>query len=276
MLVLPTLTCLIAFGAPEPGADAPGQRVDLGGATLFVPEGYRPEGGRVDLVLHLHGATSVVEPALAQSGWKAVLVTFNRKGLSRVYAEPFSDPALFPGLLEKALAAIRELGLADEPKLGRVLVSSFSAGFGGVRAILRVPAQFDRVDAILMADSIYSGYTGDPARREVDPDLMDGFARFAEQAAAGRKALYVTHSEQVPDGYASTTETADYLLKRVAGEPTVVREDLGEGLILTRSFRTGRLLVDGFEGAGPEDHMRHLRRIGTLWARMPQPFEPGR
>src|SRR6516225_3234241 len=107
---------------PGPGAEStpPGHRVGLGveGASLFVPDGYRPEAEDVvDVVLHLHGAASVLEPALVDARWPAVLIVFNRKGLSRVYAEPFSDPKLFPRLLEAARSALKELHVAGEPRI---------------------------------------------------------------------------------------------------------------------------------------------------------------
>ena len=112
--------------APEP---APGHRTALGieGAAMFVPEGCKPgPGGVVDVVLHLHGASTVVEPALIDSHWpSAVLITFNRKGLSRVYAEPFSDRTLLPRLLDAARSALkthaRRRRSADRPA-GRQLV----------------------------------------------------------------------------------------------------------------------------------------------------------
>ena len=116
---------LVAFPGPSAEATPPGHRVDLGieGAALFVPEGYRPGPcGAVDVVLHLHGAPSVVEPALIEARWPAVLITVNRKGLSRVYAEPFSDPTLFPRLLEAARSALKDRHVADDPRIGRVYV----------------------------------------------------------------------------------------------------------------------------------------------------------
>jgi len=223
---------LVLISSDPAGSSPPGHRVDLGieGASLFVPEGYRPaSGGVVDVVLHLHGATSVVEPALVDARWPAVLVTFNRKGLSRVYAEPFSEPALFPRLLDAARSALKDHHIVDDPRIGRVVVSSFSAGFGGVRALLRVPEHFARIDGLIMADSIYCGYTGDPKDRRVDPALMDGFHRFAVEAAAGRKTFLLTHSALVPDGYASTAEAADFLgsLPRYAGICAAMRSPPG-------------------------------------------------
>jgi hypothetical protein len=260
------LSLLLLAQAPAP----PGLRVDLGGeATLFVPDGYRPKGGVVNVVLHLHGAPSVIEPALVETGWPAVLIEFNRKGLSSVYTKPFADRALFPRLLEKTLAAIKEAKLADAPRLGWVVVSSFSAGFGGVRELLKVPEHYDRIDALVLADSLYAGYGGDPKDRRVDPDLMAGFRRFAADAAAGRKSLLLTHSAQVPEGYASTTETADNLIAGLDGKPEPSHLDLGPRLTNTRRFARGRALILGCSGAAADDHMAHLRSISRLWKALP-------
>jgi hypothetical protein len=262
------MTCLLLALTLAQAAPA-GQRIELdAGATVFVPDGYKPaDGGVVDVVLHLHGAASEVEPAFVDAGFPGVLVAFNRKGLSSVYAGPFSDPALFPKLLDATLSALKTRGLADAPRLGRVVVSSFSAGFGGVRAILKVPEHFARVDGLVMADSLYCGYAGDPALRRVDPALMDGFRRFAAEAAEGRKTLLLTHSAQVPDGYASTTETADFLIASVGGSLSKADRDWGDGWTQTRSFSKGRFLVLGFSGTEGDDHMRHLRRIAAVWKR---------
>jgi hypothetical protein len=257
-------------GAQEPAP--PGQRIDLGGATLFVPHGYKPLDDVVNLVVHLHGAPRVIEPALVETGWPAVLVEFNRQGLSRVYSEPFSEAKLFPSLIDRALKALHEEGIATNPVAGKVVVSSFSAGFGGVREILKVPAHFERIDALVMADSLYAGYTGEPRERRIDPNLLSGFTRFARAAAEGKKTLLLTHSAQVPDGYASTTETADALIKAVGGEATPANVDWGNGWTQVRRYSKGRLLVLGFAGTAGDDHLKHLRAIGKIWKSMPDPF----
>jgi len=148
---------------------------------------------------------------------------------------------------------------------GRVFVSSFSAGFGGVRELLALPEHFVRIDGLILADSLYAGYVGDPAQRRIDPAKMAGFRKFAAEAAAGRKTMIVTHSAQVPDSYASTTETADDLIKHAGGQAVADDADSGDGWRLKRRLARGRLLVLGFAGQGPEDHMRHLRRLGKIW-----------
>ncbi len=266
MNLILALSLVATLAAP---ASPPGRRAALAieGAAVFVPEGLRAVAdGRVDLIIHLHGAPSVVEPALVEAGWPVALVTFNRKGLSSVYAQPFSDDTLFPTLLKETAAALKMLGVAENPRIGRVVVSSFSAGFGGVRALLKNPAHFAKIDGLVMADSIYAGYRGDPAEKRVDPALMDGFRRFAIEAAEGRKTFLLTHSAQIPPGYASTTETADFLIAALRGAVKPETIDLG-GWSTTRSFQRGRFLVLGFSGTAAEDHMAHLRRLSLLWRR---------
>lgn len=259
------LAVVLALAAQAPVAVPEGRRIDLPDeARLFVPAGYRPEAGdRFPVLLHLHGAPATVEAALAACGAPAVLVEFNRKGLSSVYTKPFSDPALFPRLLENTRQALKDAGLAESPVLGRVIVSSFSAGFGGVRELLKVPEAFDRIDGLILADSIYAGYTGD---RTVDPALMEGFARFARRAAEGTKTFVLSHSAQVPGTYASTTETADFLIAAVGGQPEPTDLDRGDGWRQTRRFQRGGFLVLGFAGAEGDDHLRHLRKIERLWS----------
>jgi hypothetical protein len=261
------LTGLALVAQAKPVDEGPaGRRIDLGGeATLFVPEGYRPREGVVDVVLHLHGAPRVIETALVEAKWPAVLIEFNRKGLSSVYAGPFADRTLFPKLLDGTLRALVEAKLVESPKLGKVAVSSFSAGFGGVRELLKVPEHFERIDTLILADSLYCGYEGDPVAKKVDPRLMSGFREFARRAASGSKTLVLTHSAQVPEGYASTTETADDLIQLAGGKAIPARVDREGGWVQVREFRKGGLIVLGFEGVGPEDHMRHLRRIATVW-----------
>lgn len=274
MSLAPILACLAMLGGTEPPV---GLRADLpSDARLFIPDGWHPRDGAVDLIFHLHGTPTISEPALVAAGWDAVLVSFNRKGLSAAYSGPFSDAALFPKLIDEALEAVNERRPGGPFRPGRVVISSFSAGFGGVRELLKQPEAFDRIDAVVLADSLYCGYAGDPAEKRVSPELMAGFRRFAREAADGRKAMLVTHSAQFPPGYGSTTETADDLLKALGIAAAPDSTNWGDGWRQTRQAAKGRFSLIGFAGEGPDDHMRHLRRIGELWKRLPDPFDAGR
>ncbi len=246
--------------------DPKGRRIDLDGATLFVPPAFHAADGKaIDLLVHLHGAASVVEPAFVGAAWPGVLIEFNRNGLSSVYSAPFKDPRLLTNLMDKAMSALKANGLVRDPRVGRLVISTFSAGFGGLREILKVPDHVQRIDAIIMADSLYCGYQGDPDDHRVDPTLMAPFHRYADLAADGKKTFLLTHSSQVPEGYASTTETADDLIIRTKASPVSEAIDWGLDWGPTRRVRKGRFEVLGFQGAGPDDHMRHLRQVQKVW-----------
>ena len=153
------------------------------------------------------------------------------------------------------------------PRWRRVSLSCFSAGYGAVREILKDPTSFDRVDAIVAADSIYAGLDETPldkAARRVDPRDMAGFLAFARPAADAKKVFVVTHSAQ-PTPYASTTETADDLLASVGLERSslVVATDAPFPQV-SRAGRGG-FAVLGFAGASGPAHLFHLRSIDRWW-----------
>ena len=50
------------------------------------------------------------------------------------------------------------------------------------RELLKVPEHFARIDTLVMADSLYAGYEGDPSLHHVDPALMEGFRRFHQRS----------------------------------------------------------------------------------------------
>lgn len=256
---------LVAAGAQA--AETAARQLRAGPAVVTLPAAWRERGPEVPVWLHLHGAPETTAAAFAGSGSPGILITVTLPGLSKVYADFFAEPGRLARLLEETAAAIRAEAPGGEWKYGPLTVSAFSAGFGGVRALLREPADFERIGTLVMADSIYCGYAGDAAAKQVDPALMAGFLRFAEAAAEGKKRFVLTHSEQVPEGYASTTETADYLLAKLGGTRTFEAQEWNHGLKLRSSFTRGRLDVLGFAGTAAEDHLRHLRGIGDFWDR---------
>src|SRR5205085_2033835 len=104
----------------------------------------------------------------------------------------------------------RQFKLSSKPKTNKLIVVSFSAGFGGVRELLKSEAIYERIDTLVMADSIYAGYVPGTKSSDVDPVAMTGFLKFARDATEGRKTMVISHCELRPETYASTAETADY------------------------------------------------------------------
>ena len=221
------------------------------------------------VLVHFHGAPKTVCSAFARSDVNAILVVVNFRGLSSAYSAPFaSDATLFLQILQRAKTALRDSDArlkADDWK--RVWVSSFSAGYGAVREILKVPRHFDQIEAIVAADSIYAGLQSVPPERQVNAQHMRDFLRFAALATAGKKSFLLSHSAQ-PTPYASTTETADYLLDALMigrhKDSTIATPTWNQ---VTAAARRG-FVVLGFQGTSGQDHMQHLHNIDQLWKRL--------
>jgi hypothetical protein len=256
--------------APETPPEPKGRRVRLTDGQLFVPDGCRPGRDGVDLTLHLHGSAAVAEKNFVEAGRPGVLVTVVRNGLSSVYTEAFKDPKVFARILDEAREQLIKLEVDEKPRWRRVAVSSFSAGYGGVRELLKDAKAFDRIDALVLADSLYAGYVGKEGDRRVNPEQMAGFEKFARAAAAGEKRFILSHCELKPDGYASTAETADYLLDKVGGKREKAEEKWADSWRLLSRCRLGRFEVYGFAGDAGADHMRHLHNLALLWKRLPE------
>jgi hypothetical protein len=257
----------VASSAP---ATAPASQPDSAGihfkletvGDVFVPECFPAGTESPDLVIHFHGAPQVVQRELVAAGLRVVLVTVNYGGLSGVYEKPFSDASSFGTLLDETLAGLKERKLvAATAPWRRVCVSSFSAGFGAVRAILKVPAYFERIDALYLADTLYAGYVGEGDERKVNPENVRDFRRFAAEAVAGRKTMLITHSYLAPGTYAGTHETADDLIAFVHAERRSVDEAGPAGMHIVSRVDQGGLIVRGCAGQAAEDHMAHLRNM---------------
>ena len=256
---------------PASQATAAGLRFTLGtGEEVFVPESLPWGATAFDLVVHFHGAPEVVQREFAAAGLRAVLVTVNFGGLSGVYEKPFSDPQRFRALLDGTQSELEaRRRLAENAHRQVVCVSSFSAGFGAVRALLNVPEFFAAIDGLYLADTVYAGYVEQDGQRRVNPENMTDFRRFAAEAVAGRKTMVVTHSYLDPGGYAGTHETADDLIAFVEAQRRAVNEAGPGGMQIVSRVDQGNFFVRGCAGKSGEDHMAHLRNMRFWYGLLP-------
>jgi hypothetical protein len=174
-----------------------------------------------------------------------------------VYANAFTDTTRFGQLLEEAEAK------AGMP-LGPIGLSAWSAGYGAVREILKVPSYYQRVQFVLLIDGLHAGYTtGKPGPGESDlvTEDLDVFVRFAREAIAAKKQMVITHSEIFPGTFASTTETSDYLLQQLGLQRQAT---LLWGPMKTQQLsevRSGKLRMVGYAGNSVSDHVDQLHSL---------------
>lgn len=248
----------------------PDARVHIPYALLENPPAEIP------VIFHFHQGFNWLSEEIHTHHINAILVWFSPGGLSSKYKTPIvEDPELFERLIAEALdAAHAQPQIPDNAPMGSLTVTSFSAGFGAVRELLKDPDLFNAIDHIVLADTLYAGYTGDPSQKQVDPDNMVNFLRFAKHATEGDKHMIITHNSYDPPGYASTAETADYLIEKL--NLTRYPVNYPVGLKLTHTSRAGKGNFEIFTSPRTDgsDHAMHLRYIGFPLSMLPLPTTP--
>lgn len=226
---------------------------------VLIPPTCGNDDGTYDVVVHFHGVHTAVEPAYKKSGLNAVLAIVNLGEFSGPYEERFA----VTGSLTRLLSGIdRTVSQHCEGRaMGRVALSSWSGGYGATFRILTRSKEAARVDAVLLADGLHAGFT-DKRTRSLDPLKMAPFVRFAGAASSGNKLMAMTHTE-ITTTYASSSETADYLLNAAGVERKPVwLEGIRDGMNLTSYGSRQGLKVYGFAGNSRQAHCDHLHAIG--------------
>jgi hypothetical protein len=253
--VAPASSAAPAAPAPVPMALSFRQTTTYNGAPVYVPDGCQ---GQYDVVMHFHGAHTLVRDKLQNAQVRAVLAVFNAGNGAEKYAQAYQAPGTLSSLLRQVEMAVAPLCPGPESKPGRVALLGFSAGYGAVEKLLVREEDRDRVDAALLADGLHAGFT-DVWKRQLAPNALQAFRDFGELAKQGKKLFAITHSSIMTDGYASTTECSRYLLKAL----NVPCED---ELI---SGKAGEFSVEGFTGNDKAAHILQFRQMdSTLLAKL--------
>jgi hypothetical protein len=239
-----------------------GEPIKVVNGTLVVVQQTDGVPSPGQLLIHFHGALETTRKALARSEFRGTMVVVNFPGLSSAYSQPFVDhPELLEEIIGHAKTTPEDTNSAPN---SRIILSSFSAGYGAIREILKSPSHFAGIDAIVTADSIYAGLDAETPARVVSRENMSEFLRFAELATKGEKQFVLSHSAQTTP-YASTTETADYLLHKL--RITRAADSATQRSLFTQTSKAqqGKFTVLGFSGETGHHHMQHLHQIDLLW-----------
>ena len=102
----------------------------------------------------------------------------------------------------------------------------------------------------------------------LDTRNLDAFLAFARAAVRGEKRFLVTHSEIFPGTFASTTETASWLLKELELKRTPVLRWGPRGMQQLGTARAGRFEVMSFAGNTAPDHIDHFHAMPEMLERL--------
>jgi hypothetical protein len=110
---------------------------------------------------------------------------------------------------------------------------------------------------VVLIDGIHTGYVAG----KLDTEPLAPLVAFAREAAAARKQMIVTHSEIFPGTFASTTETADFLLSELGLKRQAVVKWGPLGMQLVGQVRAGRFELLSFAGNSAPDHVDHFHAL---------------
>jgi hypothetical protein len=243
------LGCLtgVAQHSRVPQTEVPGR--------LFVGAGLNTKRP-VPLVMHFHGAPWLVEFHVAKTLPHAALITVQLGSGSSAYGRSFEQVSLFQSLLDEAAKAL-------ELKRGwsTITLTGFSAGYGGIRQILRAPNYFQLVNNVLLLDGMHASYEPEGIPGVIRTLDVEPYVRFANEAVKGRKKFVFTHSQIVPGTYASTTECGDYVLAqlKLTRRPSLKEGPIGMQQLTTVDERG--LHFRGYAGTTAADHVDHLQAM---------------
>lgn len=229
---------------------------------LLIPTALSlADDGGYSLLLHFHGAEPI-RKELAAHELNLVVAAVDAGPRSGAYDRALADEATFGTLLgainREVAAATRRMDVHP----GHIALSSWSAGYGAVNRILGRTYQPPRIEAVILLDSLHAGYAPDgrsPAATQLAP-----FLATARDAVRGASLFYLTHSEIPTEGYASTSETASFLLEQLGVQPAEASPDPLDPLPLRRMLEEGRFFLRGYRGADKSAHCAHLRLLPAI------------
>lgn len=232
----------------------------------------RADGG-FDVVLHFHGREPLRKEwvrAMEGSASDAVLVAVDIGIASEPYRETFRDPRTFGQVLLAVEAELQRRSGNPHAFAQNITLSAWSAGYGAIGQLLSQPMAQTRVGSVVLLDGLHAGFED----ASLNAERMQPFVDFAKLAAAGSRLMFVSHSSIRTPGYASTTQTARYLIWKVGGRPQSTSSTASDPMGLDRyaTFSQGNFHVRGFVGSGASDHCAHLGLMRDVLNVHLQPF----
>lgn len=228
-------------------------------AQLFIPDYYvKPADDSIMFVFHFHSASWAAEDQIYKARANVILFNIHLGSLSSPYQNYFTTQTNFQKILDTCLSVIKVNGIMSNPKIKKLILTSFSAGYAGVREILKSTTYYNKIDALNLADGLHSN--SDPGTMATQ---MKDFLQFAKDARDKKKIMLSTHSSIPTSGYQSTTQTANYLINGI-GSTRVTHSSIDEIGNQTSRCDTGNFHLKGYAGQTADDHMKHLYAMNKM------------
>ncbi len=228
--------------------------------ALYVPKSLSLRDGHFDLVIHFHGSHTQTMAALDDAELGAVIVNVNLGEGGKRYGAAASAANILDRLVGFAEREVSASGRAKGARVGRIALSSWSAGFGAVREILKRPLDASRVDAVLLADGLFTDWTSSK-QRDADFEKVKSVIDFARLATEGEKLFVLTHTSIDRAAYPGAPRCADAMLRHFNIERGFPG---GSSSADSQPYATDHagFHIWGFGGKAWSDHLAQHRAMG--------------
>jgi hypothetical protein len=134
---------------------------------------------------------------------------------------------------------------------------------------LKVPQYYDKVSSLILADSLYAGFT-DTTRTILNEEQMSPFLKYAQDAAKGKKIFWFTQLYPPEEKYRdnTTTKTAKYLIERVIAKKVERHKTNKLGMVLLYSSDKKGFHIRGYSGMTNQDHFNHFYNLAEYYQKL--------
>ncbi len=231
---------------------------------VYVPQDLTVQDGKYDVLVHFHGVPPNQEANIARARLSAVVVSVNLGVGSRGYSSTYARPQAWERLMAQVAEATGEVKELEGARPGRVAVSAWSAGYASIKSLLDRDAIASQIDAVLVADGLFTSYA-DNKKKEVNVRPLERTFAYARMAIRGEKLFVVTHSRVPTFTYPTVEETTTVMLDTLRVPRARPSVDLGPlSMKPVYEAHEGGLHVYGYEGDKAGDHIAQIRAMGDV------------
>lgn len=245
--------------------------------SLFIPAGFTAaDAHETTLTLHFHGASWFMQQEHARRGARHPLLVANAKEGDAAYETDVMTPGVMEGVLSQTTARLAALTGAGDARIARLELSGFSAGYAGVRGVLRLPAFEPMVARVMLNDSLYVGDGPDSAppdnrRPRRGADGIDPIVDFARKAMKGERELLMAFSSTPSFRSVGPMDCARAILAALELKPVEVEPDSMPAASVSADYQLAWMVDSGkahfwcYRAAERPIHLAHVRNQADMW-----------
>jgi hypothetical protein len=166
--------------------------------AIFVPDGWRPNAGAIDAVVHFYGWNHDIDSTLQAYRLREQLAASKRNAILIVPEGPTNAPDSGDGKLEldengferfmaDVCAWLKNANITSTARPGRIVLTAHSGGYGGAGGVLARGGMNDHVTDVILFDAAYGYYDAFASwAREPNHRLL---SIFTDDTSTGNTAL---------------------------------------------------------------------------------------